>query len=642
MKFPQHAASPPLLRTAAPARLAFGIATAVGFAGCASVPPERSVPVSHAPAETQKAVPNPEFLADPLEPVNRGFWAVNHGVLVGFMQPTGRVYRAIIPERARESIRDFTRNITYPGRVVNNLLQGRWSGAGDESLRFLTNTTVGVAGLFDVASKWNIPKSDADFGQTFVRWGWKPENFVMLPFFGPSDGPHALGVAADEAAEPWNYARPYLYASYGSGYNRLADQTESLVQFARVESDPYVGAKDLWTYASRYDAPDWRTTGPKDPSSLQTLGVAVIAPEDPKFLERSRETSVRLSSTGRNMKFNCWIQKAKAPLVFITPGLGQHRISNTTLALAETIYQNGFSVVTTTGLFHPEFMRNASTSDLPAYPPNDCRDLLVELTDFDRALEKKFPNRFGKRALVGYSMGGYQSLYLAARENQADPGLLRFDRYVAINTPVDLVYGAKAIDTYFNAPQAWPAAERQARINNAAHKAAALASNPPPSSGAPAELPFDAVESQYLIGLSFKLTLRDTVFDSQYRHNMGVVRSPLSKWRRAAAYEEINNLTFSDYFHRFAVPYYARRGVGVAALTREINLRTYASQLRSNPRVRVMVNSNDFILNSRDVSWLRSTLGPSRLTVFPSGGHIGNLTSPPLKKAVAASLDELK
>ena len=56
--------------------------------------------------------------------------------------------------------------------MINNLLQGKWTGARDESYRFVCNTTVGVAGFFDVAGKWKIPKSDADFGQTFGQWGW--------------------------------------------------------------------------------------------------------------------------------------------------------------------------------------------------------------------------------------------------------------------------------------------------------------------------------------------------------------------------------------------------------------------------------------------------------------------------------------
>ena len=79
--------------------------------------------------------------------MNRGLWAVNEGLLRGVMQPSSRVYRTVVPGPVRRSIKDFTRNITYPGRLLNHVLQGRWGGAGDESQRFLVNTTAGVGGL---------------------------------------------------------------------------------------------------------------------------------------------------------------------------------------------------------------------------------------------------------------------------------------------------------------------------------------------------------------------------------------------------------------------------------------------------------------------------------------------------------------
>ncbi|MES2660716.1 MAG: alpha/beta fold hydrolase [Verrucomicrobiota bacterium] len=609
---------------------------AVLFTACA---PTTTAPVASQPAGKHGSSTLPEFIADPLEPANRGLWGVNHGILVGVMQPTGRVYRAIVPSPARRSINNFAHNIIYPTRLVNNALQGRWSGAGDESLRFLCNTTAGVGGLFDIATKWNIPKSNADFGQTFVRWGWKPSTYLMLPVLGPSDETHALGLAADKASEPWNYATPYSYVSSGTSYNRLTDQTEGAVQFIKTEADPYAGAKSIWTYASKETQPDWDAPGPKDPGTLQTLAVALIKPKDPDFLQNSRVMSVRMSSTGRKMKFNYWLQKSNAPLVYISPGQGLHRESNTTLALAEMIYQSGCSVVTTTGVFHPEFMENASTTNLPAYPPTDCNDLRTEFTDFDRALEKKHPGLFGKRALVGFSMGGFQALYLAAHDKQATPDMIRFDRYVAIDTPVDLRVGYKAIDACYDATEAWPAAERQARINNAVHKVASLMTLPTDPTSTP---PFNATESKFLIGLSFKLTLRDTIYSSQIRNDMGILQAPLSKWRRDASYQEILQYSFDDYFVRFVLPYYKEKGVGPGDFTREVDLRTYQNRLGSDPRIRVLVNKDDFIHHPRDISWLKSTFPSSRLTVFPNGGHLGNLTTAPVQEKILKALDGLK
>lgn len=612
---------------------------ALGVVGCSSVGPSTTVPVAARTPVRHEDSTFPRFMADPLEPLNRGLWNVNHGILVGVMQPSAKVYRAVVPPPARRSINNFTRNITYPTRLVNNALQGRWSGAGDESLRFLCNTTAGVGGLFDVATKWGVPKSEADFGQTFVRWGWKPNTYLMLPVLGPSDEPHAIGLAADEASEPWNYATPYSYVSGGTTYNKLTDRTEAAVQYVHTEADPYVGVKNIWTYVSKDAQPDWNAPGPKDPGTLQTLGVTLIKPSDPKFLEQGRVMNVRMSSTGRHMKCDYWLQKTSAPLVYISPGQGLHRESDTTLALAEMIYQSGCSVVTTTGVFHPEFMENASTTDLPAYPPADCNDLLTEFTDFDRALEKKHPGRFGRRALVGFSMGGFQALHLAATDKHAAPDMIRFERYVAIDTPVDLRVGYKSIDTCYDAIEAWPAAERQAKVNNAIHKVAGLLAMPADSSATP---PFNAIESKFLIGMSFKLTLRDTIFSSQVRHDRGILQTPLSKWRRDASYNEILQYSFDDYFVRFVLPYYKEKGVGPGDFAREVDLRSYQNRLASDARIRILVNRNDFILHPRDISWLETTFPKSRLTVFRDGGHLGNLTSPAVRQKILAALDGLK
>jgi ABC-type transporter lipoprotein component MlaA/pimeloyl-ACP methyl ester carboxylesterase len=609
------------------------------LAACSPRGPSPASTPGHTAAVQHSQAVLPEFINDPFEPVNRSLWEFNQNLLIGVVQPSGRVYRAVVPSSARRSITHFARNMAYPGRLINHALQGRWSGAGDESLRFLCNTTAGVGGLFDVASRWRIPKSDADFGQTFNHWGWNPNAYIMMPLLGPSDECHALGLAADKASDPWTYLYPYNYASSLAAYNRLTYVTDEAVRFARANADPYADMKYAWTYVSKDKQPDWQVKGGKDMASLQTLGVAMIACKNPDFPLHGQEMSVRLPSTGRSMKFNCWLQRATSPLVYIAPGLGSHRLSLTALSLAECLYGKGFSVVTTTSTFHPEFMECAATAALPAYPPIDCRDLLVALTAIDGLLEQKHPGKYGKRALVGFSMGAFQTLYLAAREKHEAPGLLRFDRYVAIDAPVQLQRGTISLDRFYNAPLEWPSASRQGLMNNAIHKAQKMATMPSTST---ADVPFQKIESQFLIGLAFRLTLRDVIYASQSKHSMGVLRTPISEWRREPCYREIMGISYQDYFKRFVMPYFHQRGVGPADFTREGNLQTYRNSLRAQPKARVLMNRNDFLLTPQDVSWLESTFDPARIKVFPNGGHLGNLASPLIQQAVIEALRGLQ
>ena len=95
----------------------------------------------------------PKSVPDPLEPLNRVMWAFNKGVMTSVIKPTSKVYRYVVVKPVRTGIGNFGKNLTYPGRLINNLLQGKWSGARDETYRFACNTTVGVAGFFDVGTK---------------------------------------------------------------------------------------------------------------------------------------------------------------------------------------------------------------------------------------------------------------------------------------------------------------------------------------------------------------------------------------------------------------------------------------------------------------------------------------------------------
>jgi ABC-type transporter lipoprotein component MlaA/pimeloyl-ACP methyl ester carboxylesterase len=621
--------------------------------------PAQSVSASGASARQDAATETvvlPKSVPDPIEPVNRVIWGFNRQVMVGVIKPTAKVYRSVVVKPIRTGIGNFGRNITYPGRLVNNLLQGRWSGARHETDRFFCNTVVGVAGFFDVASRWKIPKSDADFGQTFGRWGWKPECYLMLPIFGPSNERDALGFGADTAANPLTYLKPYPFIpdqpltyfspyAYYSGavvYNSLSDSVDKSVRLVQSEMDPYSLVQYAWTFARETRAPDFKLKGPQEEASLQTLQSVSFTNRNPKFPNWGKTRSVSIPSTGKKLKYTFWLQPEKAPVVYIIPGLGSHRLSETVIALAELAYEKGFSAVCISSPYNYEFMEHASTAHMPAYTPIDADDVHVALTAIDHRLQKRYPDRLGAKALMGYSMGGFQSLFVAASEATNERPLLKFDRYVAIHTPVRLLHGISQLDEFYEAPLVWPAAERTANIENTFLKVAALSTNAPAPSAPP---PFDAVESRFLIGLTFRFILRDAIFSSQRRHNQGIIQQPIDEFRRAPVYREILQYSYKDYFEKFATPYYRTRGIDLAipeVKARAGDLRTHARALQANPNIRVIVNRNDILLASEDLEWLEATFEPERLRVFDKGGHLGNLSQPEVQQAIVGALDGLR
>ncbi|HZM03701.1 MAG TPA: VacJ family lipoprotein [Candidatus Saccharimonadales bacterium] len=577
-------------------------------------------------------------MPDPLEPVNRIMWDFNKELLTHVIKPSSKAYRAVVIKPVRTAITHFGRNLLYPDRLLNNLLQGRWAGARDETSRFLCNTLAGGLGFIDVATWRGLPKSDATFGDTFGQWGWNPQFFLMLPLLGPSNDRDGLGLAADAAANPLIYFDPYSYITYGVYYNNVTDQVDDYVRFSQAEMDPYSLIQYAWTFVRENHVVNFKVEGKQDRPSLETLQSVFFTFDNPEFPDQCKTRSVLIPGTGKKLKFTYWLQHGRAPVVYIVPGLGSHRMSETSIALAELAYKNGFSAVCVSSPFNAEFMEEASTAALPAYSPVDCHDLHVALTEVDHQLGKMYPGRIASRALMGYSMGAYESLYIAAGEtNQAN--LLKFDRYVAINSPVRLLHGIDKLDEFYDAPLQWPAAERTEKIHNTFLKVAALSRSPlRPKLG----LPFDAVESRFLIGITFRFILRDIIYSSQERHNQGVLRQPIKDLRRASLYDEILGYSYGDYFAKFVVPYYETRGVDLKApdaLEKASNLRSFTDSLRANPDIRLVENEDDFLLSTDDTAWLQSTFGP-RMTLFVRGGHLGNLSHRAVQKAVLAALEE--
>jgi ABC-type transporter lipoprotein component MlaA len=609
------------------------------------------------PATGTNHVVLPQSIPDPLEPLNRAFWKLDEKLLTGIIQPTATAYRFVVRKPVRTAVANLGRNLTYPVLLINNLLEAKCGGARDETYRFLCNTFLGVGGLFDVAHDLKIPKSDADFGLTFGRWGWKPRAFLMLPIYGPSSDRDAVGQAADTAAnpllyfsptqfsirDPFTYFSPYTYFTYCVTYNSLSDSVDPSVRFSREHKDPYADIRFAWGFARNTEPPDFQVHGPRDAATLETLQSTFFTFKNPAFPRSGQTRSVVIPATGKDLQFSVWLQKKEAPIVYLVPGLGSHRLDDAVLALAELAYNSGFSAVCVSSPFNYEFIQNASTAAVPAYTPVDADDLHIALTKIDQSLRHQFPGRLGRRALLGYSMGAFQSLFIAAAAASDAAPLIKFDRYVAIDTPVRLVYGIGKLDQFYDAPLAWPADQRLQEEKNTFLKVAALTrslGSAPPQG----ELPFSAIESQFLIGVNFRFILRDAIYASQEHDNLGVLRHPIRHWDRKALYHEILQYSYGDYFARFLIPYYQTRGIDLsstAQFDQANDLRAHAAGLQSNPLIRVLVNQDDFLLAPADLDWLRTTFG-NRLTVFPQGGHLGNLLYPDVQKQILAALDGLK
>lgn len=153
--------------------------------------------------------PNDSKKTDPWIGWNHGAQSFNDNVDKVILKPVAKGYQWVTPSLVNEGITNFFSNIKDIGVTINDLLQFKLNQGGMDAQRLLVNSTVGVAGFIDIAKHLDLPKHDEDFGQTLSAWGVPSGNYLVLPFFGPSNPRDALGIVGDALFNPLTYVSAF-------------------------------------------------------------------------------------------------------------------------------------------------------------------------------------------------------------------------------------------------------------------------------------------------------------------------------------------------------------------------------------------------------------------------------------------------
>jgi len=192
---------------------------------------------AYALEEAEGAAGRDELDQDPWEPFNEAMFSFNREVFDRFLlRPVAVVWDALLPDPVQRSVRNALDNLAVVRRLVNNLLQLKLDGAGREVARFTINSTIGVAGLFDVAKDgFGIRESDEDTGQTMGVYGIGPGPYLILPFLPPMTVRDGIGFAADGAMNPLNYFIPFAATAGTYGTDAINERSLNLDKFEQVE-----------------------------------------------------------------------------------------------------------------------------------------------------------------------------------------------------------------------------------------------------------------------------------------------------------------------------------------------------------------------------------------------------------------------
>ena len=196
------------------------------------------------------------FTSDPIQPYNRAIFTFNDTLYHYGLKPLCKGYNAVVPEPARRSVANFFRNLKMPKRFFNCLFQGKIKGAGTEALRFVINSTVGIGGLFDPATKvFNLEIQDEDFGQTLGHYHSGQGAYIVWPFLGPSNVRDTFGFIGDMFLDPLFWVSVAVDPYVGTGLRAYRTVNDVSIDKGKVYEDlteaaidPYIAIQDAYIH----------------------------------------------------------------------------------------------------------------------------------------------------------------------------------------------------------------------------------------------------------------------------------------------------------------------------------------------------------------------------------------------------------
>ena len=272
------------------------VSTAAAALEDTAIPPASETTTPQTPAQAAEDAQLPAYLQqnpdaeangavfDPWEHYNRRVYHFNKKVDKAIAKPLALAYIKVVPQPVRNGVTNFYQNLVQPVTAVNLLLQGHPGSAGQSLGRFAVNTTIGIGGLFDPATKMHIPPFNEDFGQTLGRWGWRKSRYFLLPFLGPGTVRDRVGSVTDGALfGPYKFIMP-TNLRYGLVGLSLVDTRVRILPLDELSAgidDDYVLVREAWSQRRNHQIDD------------QTVNITDEAAEKPEAPKSVGEQPVK-------------------------------------------------------------------------------------------------------------------------------------------------------------------------------------------------------------------------------------------------------------------------------------------------------------------------------------------------------------
>ncbi|WGF87269.1 alpha/beta hydrolase [Marinivivus vitaminiproducens] len=350
----------------------------------------------------------------------------------------------------------------------------------------------------------------------------------------------------------------------------------------------------------------------------------------------------------RGLNYTEALQDHAAPLIFLIAGTGSTHNAAKSLGLQAAFYEAGYHAITLPSPTSPNFIVTASTTAIPGDLTQDARDLLRVMRLIRDDVAARVP--VGPISVAGYSLGGANALFVS-REDEATRDF-RFQRVLLINPPVSLYNSTRILDHLLDDALANGDDTVEQMLDRVIRAIADVyAANPN------VEISEDLLFSAYqrlapqreqlgaLIGFVFRLLSTNMLFAADVMTNRGYI---VPKNRELTAFSPLtqyfvvgNTVPFGDYIQDVFLPAQQKLNVGITfdKLVQEQTVSSLAAYVRAQPKIGLVTNADDIILEPGEIDQLRDMFG-DRATIFPTGGHIGNTLHRDVVAAIVRFIDQ--
>ena len=325
-------------------------------------------------------------------------------------------------------------------------------------------------------------------------------------------------------------------------------------------------------------------------------------------------------------------QHRPAPLLFILAGLGSNPYFGVAPYLASQFYKDGSHVVILPSPMSWNFALSASRRGAPGHAPEDARDLYEVMQKTLTVLRDRHGIKPTAINFMAVSLGGLEGAYLSVID--ADERKIGIDKYLLVNTPIDLGYAVKKIDEWNALASKFGRKKSQQIVSKAIAIVESFSDvrrdNPAVFDRLAKKFAsFTTEELQFLIAENLHSQLPELIYVTQVMHDQKIFTA--SKHEKRKRLEEAKAFTFTDYNEKIALPLWQKQaGNTDADLEKFIqggSLARIVARLRCNPKVQIIHNADDFMAERKSIEALKEALG-DQVTLYPYGGHLGNLWYP--------------